>query len=218
MSKIIDHTHPKYVKKRNESGDEKYNGAFYYSKEIVKSIIPKVKTDRNWITVNIPSLEGNWDHSIVFIHNNKNPNYYKWLKKFKDLILVCGIPATVKNMHYYGMPIYLPLSVNVKQTRRHRRVIKTRDAAFAGRSVKMTNHLPPNIDILTGMCQTRLLSEMGKYKKIYAVGRTAIQAKILGCEIGVYDERFLDPKFWQIIDSSEAAEMLQKMIDKIDRK
>lgn len=215
---IVDHTHPTYVRKRKTSGDEKFNGAYYYSKEIVKNIIPKIDTDRNWITVNIPSLRGNWDHSIVFIHNNKNPNYYNWLKKFNDLILVCGIPSTCDNMVFHGTPIYLPLSVNVKSVKRYRKLIKTRNVAFAGRKVKMTNHLPPNCDILSGMPQTVLLNEMSKYKKIYAVGRTAIQAKILGCEIGVYDERFPDPNFWEVIDTSEVVDMLQREIDRIDRK
>lgn len=215
---IVDHTHPTYVKKRNSSGDDKYNGAYYYSKEIVKGIIPNIKTDRNWITVNIPSLKGNWDHSIVFIHNNKNPNYYEWLRKFDDLILVCGIPKTVENMRFYGTPIYLPLSINVKNTKKYRKPIKTMDMAFAGRLKKKTNRVPSSCDILAGMSQTELLKEMGKYKKIYAVGRTAIQAKVLGCEIGVYDERFPDPNFWEVIDTSEVVDILQKEIDRIDRK
>lgn len=213
---IVDHTHPKYVKKRSESGNDKYNGAYYYSKEIVKSIIPKIKTDRNWITVNIPSLEGNWDHSIVFVHNNRNPNYYNWLKKFKDLILVCGIPQTVNNMQFFGKAIYLPLSVNVKSVKKYKKGTKTREMAFAGRIIKKNNHVPYECDILTGMPQTRLLQEMSKYKKIYAVGRTAIQAKILGCQIGVYDERFPDPSFWDVVDTSEAVIMLQKMLNDID--
>ena len=44
---IIDYNHPIYKAKReNMSGFNKYNGAYYYSKDIVKNIIPKVKTDR----------------------------------------------------------------------------------------------------------------------------------------------------------------------------
>lgn len=215
---IVDHTHPAYVKKRNESGDDKYNGAYYYSKEIVKKIIPNIKTDRNWITVNIPSLEGNWDHSIVFIHNNKNPNYYSWLKKYDDLILVCGVPSTMENMRFYGTPIYLPLSVNVKSVKKHRKLVKTREMAFAGRLRKKTNRIPKSCDILTGIPQTSLLNEMSKYKTIYAVGRTAIQAKILGCKIGVYDDRFPDPNFWKVLDSSDVVKILQREIDRIDRK
>lgn len=215
---IVDHTYPLYAKKRNNmprKGD-KYNGAYYYSKEIVKNIIPLVKTDRNWITVNIPSLEGDFDHSIVFIHNNKNPNYYQWLRKYKDLILVCGVPKTMENMVFFGKPVYLPLSVDVKSVEKYKVNNKTKDAAFAGRRVKINNRVPSTCDILTDMPKSKLLQEMAKYKKIYAVGRTAIEAKILGCEIGVYDDRFPDPRFWKIVDSKDAAKMLQKMIDEID--
>jgi hypothetical protein len=66
------------------------------------------------------------------------------------------------------------------------------------------------------MPQSKLLREMAKYKKIYATGRTAIQAKILGCEIGVMDVRFRDPSVWKVVDNLEAAKMLQQMINEID--
>lgn len=213
---IVDHTHPLYVKKRQAEQFNKYNGAYYYSKEIVKNIIPLVKTDRNWITVNIPSLKGNFDHSIVFIHNNKNPNYYQWLRQYKDLILVCGVPKTMENMVFFGNPIYLPLSVDVKNVEKYKLKNKTKDAAFAGRRIKLNNHVPSTCDILTDMPKSKLLQEMAKYNKIYAVGRTAIEAKILGCEIGVYDDRFPDPRFWQVVDNKDAAKILQREIDKID--
>jgi hypothetical protein len=72
--------------------------------------------------------------------------------------------------------------------------------------------------MLSGMPRALLLAEMAKYEKVYAVGRTAIEAKILGCEILPYDDRFPDPEIWQILDSSKAAEILQKKLDKIDKK
>lgn len=67
-----------------------WNGAYYYSCEIVKNIIPRVETDRNWVTINAMGMCK--DHSIVFIHNNTRPQLYDWLKDYKDLVLVCGIP------------------------------------------------------------------------------------------------------------------------------
>ena len=45
-------------------------------------------------------------------------------------------------------------------------------------------------------------------------GRTAIQAKILGCEIGVHDTRYPDPSIWKIVDNKEAAKMVGAMIAK----
>jgi hypothetical protein len=216
---IYDHTNPFYVKRRKEAGNNKYNGAYYYSRDIVKYIIPNVKTDRNWITVNLPELAKehvNLDHSIIFIHNNLQPNAYQWLRHYNDLILVCGIPSTMGNVIFFGHPVYLPLSVHIASVKRYRKKNKTKEMAFAGRLSKINNHVPKECDILTGMPQTILLNEMSKYKKIYAVGRTAIQAKILGCEIGFYDERFPDARIWKILDCKDAALKLQKIIDTID--
>lgn len=217
---IIDHTHPLYAKKRNSmSEDGKHNGAYYYSKEIVKNIIPNVKTDRNWVTIRLPEMTDHPDHSVIFIHNNRNPNYYTYLKDYKDCILVCGLPKTVENMRFYGKAIYLPLSVNVESVKKYKVKNKTKEIAYAGRKLKLNypnNRVPKDVDVLSGMTQSKLLREMAKYKKIYASGRTAIQAKILGCEVIPHETNYPDSRFWKVVDNFEAAKMLQKMIDEID--
>lgn len=213
---IIDHNHPLYKVKRNKQGGDKYNGAYYYSKDIVKYIIPNIKTDRNWVTVRLPECEEDISHSIVFIHNNRNPNYYSYLKNYKDIIAVCSVHSTANNISFYCPTIFLPLSVNIESVKRYR-CKKTKDSAFAGRKSKITNQVPKACDILTGMSQTALIKEMAKYKKIYAVGRTAIQAKILGCEIGVYDNKYPDVNFWKPFDCSEAVKLLQSKLDEFDK-
>jgi hypothetical protein len=218
---IISHTHYFYRERLKNAGNNKYNGVYYYSQEIVKNIIPNVTTDRNWVTVNIPKLadtELDLSHSIVFIHNNLQPNAYQWLRKYHDLILVCGVPSTLEKVQFFGTPIYLPLSVDVKSVERYRHVTSTRDKCFAGRMVKLNNHVPKDCDILTGLPQSVLLTRMARYQTVYAVGRTAIQAKILGCEIGVYDDRFPDPSFWKILDNKDAAKILQEKLNEIERK
>ena len=217
---IIDHNHPAYKKVRGKmrNGDQ-YNGAYYYSIDIVKNIIPRVKTDRNWVTIRLNN-QPIPDHSIVFIHNNRNPNYYDFLKQYKDLILVCGLEKTVDNMQYYGKAIYLPLSVNVNQVKKYRLKEKDRKMAFAGRMVKISKMyhapVPKECDILTNMPQYKLLREMAHYRTVYCTGRTAIQAKILGCNIGIHDPNFPDPAIWKVIDCKNAAFELQTLIDKID--
>ena len=92
------------------NGPGRWNGAFYYSQEIVNNIIPNVKTDRNWITINVPGVA--CDHSVVFIHNNKTPEAYGWLSKYKDLVLVCGVPETCEKVSGLGKAVYLPLSID----------------------------------------------------------------------------------------------------------
>lgn len=220
---IIDHNHPAYRARWRGAGKNQFNGAFYYSKEITKNIIPNVETDRNWITVNIP--QGNHvpqfntsgiDHSIVFIHNNLQPQNYEWLSRYDDLILICGIPETVKKVEHLGKAIYLPLSIDVDDVKRHIRP-KVRETAFVGRAEKMLGvTFPPDVDIVGGMPRDELLDVMAEYKRVYAVGRTAIEAKALGCELLAYDERFPDVERWKVLDNRDAVKILQGKLNEID--
>ena len=210
---LMSHDSPRYRQKWNRCGRNKYNGALYYSKEIVKNIIPRVSTDRTWITVNMPGVACN--HSIVFVHNNLHPENYDWLTQYKDVVLVCGVPETCEKVAHIGTPIYLPLSVDVEEVGKYH-CTKTKEAAFAGRPTKRTAQLPAGIDYLEGLPRREMLARMAEYKKIYAVGRTAIEAKALGCEVLPYDERYPDTSRWQVLDNSEAAEILQRELDRID--
>lgn len=212
---IIDHTHKEYLRKWERAGRNKYNGAFYYSQEIVENIIPEIETDRNWITVNLRGV--GCDHAIVFIHNNLHPENYDWLKKYKDLVLVCGIPETVEKVEHIGKAIYLPLSVDVEHVKQFRVEEKTKGAAFVGRPAKRRGiDLPDGIDILENMERDKLLEAMAQYDTIYAVGRCAIEAKILKCKLKAYDPRYPKVSRWKPLDNKDAAKMLQKELDHID--
>ena len=211
---IISHEHPAYKRRWTDAGINKWNGAYYYSREITKNIIPNIRTSRSWITVNIPGF--GCDHAIVFIHNNLRPENYDWLSRYKDLILVCGIPETCEKVAHLGRAIYLPLSVDVDYVRQFR-TEKTKKAAFVGRPSKKKNtKLPGGIDYLEGLQRKYLLQKMAEYETVYAVGRTAIEAKILGCKLKAYDPRFPKVSRWKILDNKKAAKMLQEMIDEID--
>ena len=213
---IIDHNNPEYRKIWDVSGKNQHNGAYYYSVEIVRDIIPNIKTDRNWVTIN---ARGQCcDHSIVFIHNNQFPSRYDWLKEYKDLILVCGVETTCDKVKHLGTPIYLPLSVNVKEVERYK-AKKTKDTAFVGRRTKRSGIIfPSDTDYLEDMSRNKLLKEMAKYENVYAVGRCAIEAKILGCNVLPYDDRYPDPDIWKILDNQEAVSILQNKLDLIDRR
>lgn len=212
---IINHNNKKYIKKFSSlSEGAKNNGAFFYSREICARMIPLIKTDRNWVTVNVRGEATN--HAIVFIHNNIHPENYRWLEKYKDLILVCGVAETCEHVAHIGRTIYLPLSVNVAEVEQYK-TDKTKDVAFCGRSTKRKKYnLPIGTDFLEDLPREELLRKMAKYKKIYAVGRTAIEGKILGCEILPYDDRFPNPEIWQVLDTVEAAQILQEQLNVID--
>lgn len=214
MVVVIDHNHfgYKWVRKNMFSG--RHNGAYYYSMEIVKNIIPNVNTKRNWITINIPNI--GVDYAVVFIHNNLSAGQYEWLKKYKNLVLVCGVPETCEKVKHLGCPVYLPLSVEVEDVKQYASE-KTKDVAFVGRSAKTRGHIfPKGTDFICEVSREVMLQEMARYRKVYAVGRCAIEAKILGCEVLPYDERFPDPSIWKVRDNLEVVPILQKALDKID--
>ena len=219
--KIFSHDSYEYRARAAAKGG-KNNGAYWYSKEIVENIIPRVQTDRNWVTVNIPGRC--WDHSVIFIHNNLNANWYKWLNNYNDLVMVCSLDWAKENMEKVcpkHKAILLPLSVDTEYVAQFK-TKKTKEAAYAGRLAKLDDSvpqerraIPKGIDILGGLERDELLEAMAPYKTVYAVGRTAIEAKILGCKIGVYNA--LCPEdIWEPLDNSEAAWILQRKLDKID--
>lgn len=213
-SKIFSHDSYEYRNFARSNGG-KNNGAYWYSKEITDNIIPRVRTDRNWVTINVPGRCFN--HSVVFVHNNLNPSLYDWLKRYKDLVLVCGIESTTEVMRErfpMHQVIYLPLSVDVDYVKNFKRE-KTKGSCFAGRLDKKTDALPKGCDCIGNISRDELLERMAEYRTVYAVGRCAIEAKVLGCKIGIYDPRF-PQDIWKIVDNSEAAWILQRELDRID--
>lgn len=215
---IINHDYNEYRRRWRFAGKNRFNGAFYYSKEICKNIIPNVNTDRNWITVNLPGT--GVDHSIIFIHNNLHPENYDWLDRYKDIVLVCGVPETVEKVSHLGHAIYLPLSIDVGYVEQFKVPEDKRDGvAFVGRPSKRMmpgTKLPKGIRCIEGLQRQDMLPKMARLKQVYAVGRVAIEAKALGVEVLPYDERYPDPDRWAVIDNLEAARILQVKLDEID--
>ena len=94
MPYIFDHTRPAYQSRLAQMGQGRNNDAFHYSREIVKNIIPNVKTNRSWVTINSGECENG---AIVFIHSNIDiEKNYGWLKQYDDLICVCSNHDTCK--------------------------------------------------------------------------------------------------------------------------
>ena len=218
---IIDYTNPNYLDRYNRLGKNKYNGAYYYSLEIVKNIIPNVKTTRNWITINAYDNDGR-DHSIVFMHNTFHPEVYNWMMNYKDMVIVTSLPHLIKELGYLGEVIYLPLSIDVSYVEKFKKKRKTKGTAFVGRLSKLKHyeklniHFDNDVDLIGDMPREELLKQMTKYKRVYATGRVALEAKVLGCEILPYHPLFPDPVLWQVLDNKAAAKILQKKLNEID--
>lgn len=212
---VFDHKSKEYREKWEVLGSGRWNGAYYYSREIVENIIPRVKTDRNWVTVNVEGCA--FDHSLVFIHNNLHPEHYDWLQDYTDLVLVCGVPETCDKVAHLGKAIYLPLSVDVGYVKQFKLKERDLDKAFFGRRSKaLACDFEPDVDIWYGMERRNMLQKMAHYKQVYAVGRCAIEAKILGAKVLPYDPRYPKPGLWKVLDNKTAAKKLQAMLDEID--
>lgn len=219
---IIDHTHPEYTKLRAKIPKGKYNGCWYYSNEIVDNIIPNVKTWRDWNTVG-RELTGMCDHMIVFLHDNSTPWHYDWLKKYEDLVLVCSSTYTRDSVIYSGRTILLPMSIDTEFVRQFR-AKKTKDICFAGNLWVKENMTDPSVlvagkvDFFSGLPREELLKEIAQYKRVYAIDRCALEAKVLGCELMQMNTRYHCDSIGEVLDNRDAAKMLQAELNKIDGK
>lgn len=194
------------------------NGANIYSQNICKFFIPNIDTDRNWVTVNIEKC---LDHSIVFIHSNVGlPHKYDYLKKYKDLILICSQIKTAKALENYGHVEYLPLSVDVDYIKKFWVSNKDKSACYAGRYGKngFSELERKRVDMLYNISHNELLHRMAYYHYVYAVGLTAIEAKVLGCNVLPYDSRYPVPSVWKVKACYEMIQPLQQIIRKYEHK
>ena len=192
------------------------NGAHIYSELICKYIIPNVKTERNWVTINVGKC---LDNSIVFIHSNLNTaKKYAYLKNYKNLILVCSQPSTCRAVENLGKAIYLPLGVDINYVKSFSN-IHDKEICYAGRRTKngCDELARRRVEFLSDIPHEELLRRMAHYRYVYAVGLTAIEAKILGCNVLPYDSRYPDPSVWVVRDIKQNAAILQKLIDKLDK-
>lgn len=212
---IISHRHPAYKAIAKRIGANQFNGGYYCSRDIVEEIIPRVNTTRDWITVNIGECR---NHSIFFAHNYIRPERYDFLKRYDDVVIVCHHQFVADNLKECGPTIVIPAFVNVDYVKQFR-TDKIRDAAFVGRSeVRKGFFLPEDVDFIENLPRKKLLQRMAEYRTVYAIGRTAIEAKILGCEVKTFNPLWPDPDYWGILDAKDAAALLQAELDKIDGK
>lgn len=210
--------HEGYKKARRATGQGKYNGAYYYAKEIEKNIIPRVKTWREWNTVG-RELDGMHDGMIVFLHDNSTCWHYEWLHKYEDLVLVCSSQYTADSVKYSGNVILLPMSVDTKYVKKFA-TKKTKDTCFVGNIwvyENMVGELPEGIEILSGLPRNKLLAELARFRRAICIDRCAIEAKVLDCELIPIDTRYHVDNVGKVLDNREASEILQQKLDELDK-
>lgn len=208
-----------YLKALNISHN---NGAYYYAREICDNIIPLVKTNRPWDTLGMRCCRSA-DRAIVFIHSNVDcAERYKWLDKYSDQILVCSSKPAYEWAKSRGKAIFLPLSIDTEYVAQFK-TEKTKKACYAGniwafKKNDLKKYVPEGVDFPErDLDREALLRFIAPYKECYAIGRCALEAKVLGCRIKVCDSRYPNTRFWKVVDNKDAAKKLQKELDRIDR-
>ena len=200
-----------------------HNGAYYYSLEIAKNIIPNVVTNRPWDTLGMRGV-GSQSNSIVFLNHNIHPEKnYAWLGKYRNLILVTSNHMVERWAKTVGHKvIFLPLSVDVDYVKQFKKK-KTKDACYAGNRWKFKDadlamYVPDGVDYPPEYIERdELLRFIAPYKNVYAVGRCAIEAQVLGAKVLKCDHRY-EPSDFPVLDNKDAAKILQRELDKIDNK
>lgn len=215
MSRIFSHLNQEWI----DTHVGINNGAFWYSKELYENIVPKIKTKRGWCLINVENQCE--DDMIVFIHNNANPERYEWLRNYKNLILVCSQPKTLNAMIEMFPKfhcIYIPLSIDTKYVKQFKAKRKTKDTAYFGRKTKCPKSISVDvkIDKINGDDREKLLKQVAKYKKVYAIGRCALEAKCLGCEVLHHEGEYQNIDF-PLLDNKDVIPELQRLLNEIDQ-
>ena len=226
MAQIIDTSSPNYIAFRKafcpgENGA--HNGAYYYSKEIVKNIIPNVTTWRPWDTLGMRPTRS-MDHAIVFLHHCRSwDKVYKWLDRYKDQVFVCSTRPTYEwAISKRKKAIFLPLSIDVEYVKQFR-AEKTKGACYAGnrwafKREDEDKNIPDNVDFPpANLPREELLKFIAQYKELYAIGRCALEGLVLGCKIKPFYHVYPDPGYWNVLDNIDAAKILQQELCRLDR-
>lgn len=222
MSKVIGIDNAQYRGYRKTFSGGKHNGAYYYAKEIEKNMLPLIKTDRDWDLLGM-RFTPHYHRSIIFIHHCLDwDRVYPWIAKLEDPILVVSTKPTLewaKNKGYKA--IFLPLSIDVDYVSQFK-TKKTKKACYAGnrwafKKEQEDKNLPKGLDFPpSDLEREELLKFIAPYKECYAIGRCALEAMVLGCEIKPFlMDRYPDPSYWKILSNKDAAKILQEELDKI---
>jgi len=212
-----------YKKLHDSLGSAKHNGLYYYAKIIEKYIIPNVETDRPWNTIGIKSCGGK-DRMIIFVHNNIQPEKYAWVRRFDDVVIVSSQKKVAERMKLYGHSIYLPLSIKVSDLDQYKVKKKDQDMCYMGnpwafKKNDIAKYVPARAHRFGDMPREELLPIIAHYKIVYATGLCALEARALGCEVRNCSSRVDDiDDMFPLVDVSDAVKMLQKALDKIDKR
>jgi hypothetical protein len=218
---IQDHNTNEYkiAQARLKSG--KFNGAYFYSKEIVDCFIPKIKTSYNWQTINHQTAP---EHCIVFVHSNNALYRYDYLLTYRDIILVCSTHNSVKELKKKGHKkvVYVPLSIDTEYLSQFKNEYKNGTIAagnlwaFTPQTKQFFIH--NGIKHYHDVEREDLLRLISKSETVYAIGRTAMEAIYLGANVIQPDKEYPVEKYTTYFTQKKAISILKRHIKKFEKK
>lgn len=218
---IQDHTTKEYLIAQSKLSAGKFNGAYFYSKEIVESFIPNINTTYNWQTINHQTAP---EHCIVFVHSNNALERYDYLLKYNDVILVCSTHNSLNQLKRKGHKkvIYVPLSIDTDYLDNFKNDNEKNGTIATGNQWAFTNEtkkffIKNNIKHYHDIPREQLLTLMSNAETIYAIGRTAMEAIYLGANVIQPDKEYPVEKYTTYYKQEDAIRILQQEIDKYDK-
>ena len=188
--KVIGTDNPKYQEWLRTVGT-KINGAYLYAKEIEQNILPHIESDDtiNTVAIILYAPDGIPDESVVVAHDNFE-TVTRYRAYFgKRIRWICSMESTRDKLLAEGeFARYIPLSVDFDYIDKFKKRTKTADTAFFGNlwlfKQKSVNKLiEQGVVVYGSMPREQALSEIAKFKKVYAEGRCAIEAQRLGAKV-----------------------------------
>ena len=221
---IVSSNHPQYVARRNAlPPTDRFNGAYYYSKDLENLVCPLLETKRPINLLGMKSC-GGVDGMIVFVHQYVDvARNYAWLKQFNNLIIVSSDHRADRILRHLGKVVHLPLSVDTVEIAKHRVERKDQYACYYGnpwgfKRQEIHELVPPEVHRFGTMPREKAWDVIAHYQYCYAIGLCALEAQQLGCKLRQSRYRYPNPaRSFPVLDCRDAAKMLQKALDLIDK-
>lgn len=213
---------PKYKRWWLRQGDGRFNGAYWYAKEIEDIILPEIKSNAfiNTVAVAIHLPYQIPIGAFVVAHDN-HQTIQRYRKLFnKGITWICSLDTTQMVLEQAGeKTAFIPLSVDSEYVSQFETTEKTEGTAFFGNSwgfkQKYLNELKKGgeVAILSKAPRHDLLAKVAKYENVIAEGRCAIEAQMLGCNVTAPDyEREFNSVVPPMMDSREVIPMWREVL------
>ena len=113
--------------------------------------------------------------------------------------------------------IFIPLSIDINYVKQFKTKRKTKKVCYYGRLEKCPKDIMEDdtIDKLGEGERDEMLKQIAKYKMVYAIGRCALEAQALGCEVKSHQGEYEGVKF-ELKDNTDIIHDLQRILNEID--